>query len=88
MTVHKSAETIQGRKLFKGGNYLREYGIQIEHSATATAVRFFSVKSRYWQSYSKLSIIRSGHSRLLEFEKKDSTGRLKDTFSKYPEHVI
>ena len=26
MTVHKSAETIQGRKLFKGGNYSRKYG--------------------------------------------------------------
>ena len=25
--VHKSVETIQGRKLFKGGNYLRRYGI-------------------------------------------------------------
>ena len=25
VTVHKSAETIQGRKLFKGGNYLRKY---------------------------------------------------------------
>ena len=28
-TVHKCAETIQGRKLFKGGNYSRKYGIQI-----------------------------------------------------------
>ena len=26
VTLHKSAETIQGRKLFKGGNYLRKYG--------------------------------------------------------------
>jgi hypothetical protein len=26
VTVHKSAETIQRRKLFKGGNYLRKYG--------------------------------------------------------------
>ena len=26
VTVHKSAETIQGRKLFKGGNYMRKYG--------------------------------------------------------------
>ena len=24
--LHKSAETIQGRKLFKGGNYSRKYG--------------------------------------------------------------
>ena len=27
ITVHKSAENIQGRKLFKGGNYSRKYGI-------------------------------------------------------------
>ena len=27
VTVHKSADTIQGRKLFKGGNYSRKYGI-------------------------------------------------------------
>ena len=26
VTVHKCAETILGRKLFKGGNYLRKYG--------------------------------------------------------------
>ena len=26
VTVHKDAETIQGRKLFKGGNYSRKYG--------------------------------------------------------------
>ena len=29
VTVHKCAETIQGRKLFKGGNYMRKYGIPI-----------------------------------------------------------
>jgi hypothetical protein len=28
VTVHKCAETIQGRKLFKGGNYSREETIQ------------------------------------------------------------
>ena len=28
VTAHKGAETIQGRKLFKGGNYMRKYGIQ------------------------------------------------------------
>ena len=28
VTVHKCAETIQGRKLFKGGNYMRKYGIK------------------------------------------------------------
>ena len=26
VTVHKCAETVQGRKLFKGGNYMRKYG--------------------------------------------------------------
>ena len=26
-TVHKYAETIQGKKLFKGGNYMRKYGM-------------------------------------------------------------
>ena len=29
VTVHKGAETIQGRKLFKGGNQMRKYGIVI-----------------------------------------------------------
>ena len=28
--VHKSAETIQGRKLFKGGNYSWKYGMFFE----------------------------------------------------------
>ena len=26
VTVHTGAETIEGRKLFKGGNYMRKYG--------------------------------------------------------------
>ena len=29
VTVHKGAETIQGKKLFKGWNYMRKYGILI-----------------------------------------------------------
>ena len=29
VTVHNGAETIQGRKLFKGGNYMRKYGIYL-----------------------------------------------------------
>ena len=29
VTVHKCAETIQGKKLFKGGNYMSKYGIII-----------------------------------------------------------
>ena len=38
---------------------------------------------------SKVSIIRPGHSRLLEFEKKkDSTGLLIENFSKYPNQVV
>ena len=32
VTVHKGAETIQGRKLFKGGNYMRKYGMYNENS--------------------------------------------------------
>ena len=36
MTVHTGAETIQGRKQFKGGNYSRKYGI----------IEF----NRYWRS--------------------------------------
>ena len=38
--------------------------------------------------YSKVSIIRPGRSRLLEFEKKDSAGRLIETFPKYPDQVV
>ena len=34
LTVHKSAETIQGRKLFKGRNYSRKYGIQSDKKLT------------------------------------------------------
>ena len=29
VTVHTGAETIQGSKLFKGGNYSRKYGIHV-----------------------------------------------------------
>ena len=29
VTVHKGGETIQGRKLFKGGNYMRKYVIYL-----------------------------------------------------------
>ena len=29
VTVHKNADTIQGRKLFKDGKYLRKYGIYV-----------------------------------------------------------
>ena len=30
LTLHTGAETIQWRKLFKGGNYVRKYGIYYE----------------------------------------------------------
>ena len=30
VTVHKYAETIQGRKQFKGGNYMRRYGTYLD----------------------------------------------------------
>ena len=30
VTVHKGAETIQGRKLFKGGNYMGKYGKSVD----------------------------------------------------------
>ena len=38
-------------------------------------------------TYSKDSIIRLGRSKLLEYEKKDSTGLLIETFSIYPDQV-
>ena len=38
--------------------------------------------------YYKLSIIRPGRSKLLEFEKKNSTGHLIETYSKYPDQVV
>ena len=43
VTVHKGAETIQGRKVFKGGNYMRKYGICI-------SLRVIYVKSQVLQS--------------------------------------
>ena len=45
VTVHKSAETIQGRKLFKGGNYMRNYGIL-----------FLELSSKRCSSYEKTEI--------------------------------
>ena len=38
--------------------------------------------------YSKVSSISPGRSRLLEFDKKDSTGLLIETFSKNPDQVV
>ena len=44
----------------------------------------FSIELLYY----KVSITRPGRSRLLEFEKKYSTGCLIETFSKYPDQVV
>jgi len=41
VTVHKCAETIQGRKLFKGGNYMRKYDIQFPSTGGPLLMRFF-----------------------------------------------
>ena len=32
VTVHKCEETVQGRKLFKGGNYMRKYGKSFKYN--------------------------------------------------------
>ena len=43
VTVHKGAETIQGRKLFKGGNYMRKYGIWLVIFQNSTILYFFDL---------------------------------------------
>ena len=50
----------------------------------------YGIGFKILSKYSKLSIIRPGFSRLLEFEKKDRTGCLIETFSKTsrPGHLI
>jgi hypothetical protein len=48
VTVHKCAETIQGRKLFKGGNYMRKYGI----------LKFHETLQRYLLAYQANSALR------------------------------
>ena len=42
VTVHKCAESIQGRKLFKGGNYMRKYGnpVTVPESLFTNHLRF------------------------------------------------
>ena len=52
VTVHKGAETIQGRKLFKGGNYMRKYGIYILWISCSFRLPF------KLQNYSMVPIIR------------------------------
>ena len=46
------------------------------------------IEIKLYDDYSKVSIIRPGRFRLLEFEKKDNTGCLIETFSKYPAQVL
>ena len=43
VTVHKCAKTIQERKLFKGGNYLRKYGIRKERNMQPRKSFFFNL---------------------------------------------
>ena len=43
VTVHKGAETIQGRKLFKGGNYMRKYGMYYFNFLMPTKQNFCSI---------------------------------------------
>ena len=58
-------------------------------STGSSAMKLKSIVAVVGRSkYSKVSIIRPGRSRLLEFEKKDSTGRLIETFSKYLDQVV
>ena len=40
--VHKGAETIQGRKLFKGGNYMRKYGIRTSYATETNECKTLS----------------------------------------------
>ena len=42
VTVHKGVETIQGRKLFKGGNYMRKYSTHL-----GAIQEFWSLEATY-----------------------------------------
>ena len=44
VTVHKGAETIQGRKLLEGGNYMRKYGSRYKHLALNVPLGMSMVK--------------------------------------------
>ena len=45
VTVHKCAETIQGRKLFKDGNYMRKYGIQQSAGSQSSTTKLVVLSS-------------------------------------------
>ena len=45
VTVQKGAETIQGRKLFKGGNYMRKYGMCIFYKGCMSKCRHLKIKN-------------------------------------------
>ena len=62
--------------------------MQIDFILRLARILIKRTKSCCANTNSKVSIIRPGSSRLLEFKKKDSTGRLIETFSKYPDQVI
>ena len=53
VTVHKGAETIQGRKLFKGRNYMRKYGKHLLKNVLDNFVIFQDI----WDCYAKLELI-------------------------------
>ena len=40
VTVHKGAETIQRRNLFKGRNYVRKYGMHVQLHITLISANF------------------------------------------------
>ena len=46
ITVHKCAENIQGRKLFKGGNYMRKYGMYLLLNSNFPVLNLNKVQDR------------------------------------------
>ena len=57
VTVHKCAEIIQGRKLFKGGNFMRKYGpyrfFKLQRIPVPTQLLFFLCQRRkIWKRWS------------------------------------
>ena len=63
----------------------------IEFAIQSFYLKFFLVQNLLFcpgfAKYSKVSFIRPSRSRLLEFEKKDSTGLLRETFYKIPVQI-
>ena len=62
--------------------------ILMEQDAVTDLTREKIKEIRWVIEYSKPSIIRPGHSILLGFEEKGSTGRLIETFSKYTDQFV